>query len=210
MNKYCRLCWNSTNWQRPTGEASKLKTKGTFIEKNSFGFEEWLFRFDWILSGYNGDKSKYRYGFIQPMDKDRKSKVRKLFTVLLFTRNEAKDILIVAKIDNLYVPDNVEVKWATKKTKRRGWFAAMCRELIAENINEEPKGVFDKEPRFINVRFRPEDVKCYYPRPIVIGDHKIKRNLRYIALDWNDPFPPIDRKLEVGDCYKINREILRI
>jgi hypothetical protein len=43
MNTYItRLCWNESQWERPTGSAGQIE-KDTFNANFGFGFEEWLF-----------------------------------------------------------------------------------------------------------------------------------------------------------------------
>jgi hypothetical protein len=47
-NKYCRICWNTSGWRYPTGEAPKLESAGAYVAENGFGNEEWMFNFEWI------------------------------------------------------------------------------------------------------------------------------------------------------------------
>src|ERR1700759_5759311 len=49
---YARICWNSKGWMFPTGEAANLE-RNTHARENGFGYEEWLFRFEWIFKGYH-------------------------------------------------------------------------------------------------------------------------------------------------------------
>jgi len=64
MNSYItRLCWNSNNWKKPSGDANKLET-GTFCTKHGFGFEEWLYSDKYTLN-------ESRYGFLQGVNKSK-------------------------------------------------------------------------------------------------------------------------------------------
>jgi hypothetical protein len=41
------------NWKAPTGEARRYETPGSYVSKNGFGHEEWLFNFQWLLLDYD-------------------------------------------------------------------------------------------------------------------------------------------------------------
>ncbi len=88
MDKYCRICWNTLNWRRPSGEAQRIEMGGSYVSERGFGHEEWLFNFEWLLSGYNpGDQHGYKYSFLQPIGKYREIYIGETFSVLLYTVN---------------------------------------------------------------------------------------------------------------------------
>jgi hypothetical protein len=196
MNKYCRICWNTDRWRSPSGKAGLVELGDSYVARHHFGHEEWLFNFGWLLKGYDAhDHNSYRYAFLQPIGKYLAKYQGETFSVLLYTVNPDKRALVVACIRNLYVPDNQESEWALKKTIKNGWLSAMKQELASLGIDSSPF----KNPApssVINVRFRPQDVEFFDPRPAVAGDHKITRTHRYHPLDWDDEFPPTSGKLQ--------------
>lgn len=188
MNKYCRICWNTDRWRSPSGKASLVERGDSYVARHHFGHEEWLFNFGWLLKGYNSrDPNSYRYAFLQPIGKYLAKYQGETFSVLLYTVNPDKKDLVVACIHNLYVPDNQELEWALTQTIKNGWLRAMKQELTSLGIDNSP---FNNPgpSSVINVRFRPQDVEFFDPRPVVTGRHKITRTHRYHPLDWDDEF----------------------
>src|SRR4051812_36569850 len=76
--RYCRLCWNTLDWRRPSGDAQALET-GTFVSNYGFGHEEWLLNTEWELDGF-------RYGFLQPINKAHAALEDRTFSAFLYTR----------------------------------------------------------------------------------------------------------------------------
>ena len=190
MDKYCRICWNTKNWRQPTGEAAKLETSESYVAENGFGHEEWLFNFSWLLSGApSAGTVSYRYGFLQPIGKFYNKYIGKAFSALLYTRSPEGKCLVVARIDDLYVPDEQELSWALSQMNSNGWIADMQYELEALGIDSTP--LQNPSPRDIaNVRFSLDSVTFFDPRPAVNNNHKIYRLSRYHPLNWDDTFPP--------------------
>jgi len=82
MNKYCRICWNTLNWRLPSGDARLYEVSDSYVASHGFGFEEWLFNFDWLLSGYNPvDNREHRYAFLQPISSSRHLLVGETFSI---------------------------------------------------------------------------------------------------------------------------------
>lgn len=52
-DRFIRICYNTEDWQFPTGDARDLEVKLSFAAMNGYGHEEWLFRYEWMLSGYD-------------------------------------------------------------------------------------------------------------------------------------------------------------
>ncbi len=193
MDKYCRICWNTKNWRSPSGDARHIEMGGSYVSQYGFGHEEWLFNFNWLLRGYQQDSATaYHYGFLQPIGKFRKYQ-GKTFSVLLYTVSPERQVLIVARIDQLYVPDDEELAWAQQSISTNGWLAAMRQELEDLGIDSQPLNA----SWVVNVRFRPQDVHFYDPRPVVTGGHKIRTAFRYHPFDWDDGFPPVETMLPV-------------
>lgn len=190
--KYCRICWNTNNWRGPTGEARLYET-GSFVTKTGFGFEEWLFNFDWLLKGYAVEEegSAYRYGFLQPINKYLRKYQGETFSVLLYAISPDGKCLLVAGIDDLYVPEDNELEWALGQMVENGWVDEMRREVeaLGGKVNTMPF-VNPKAGDLLNVRFRPRDVTFFDPWRLVTGDHKLLKSYRYHPFDWDDDTTP--------------------
>jgi hypothetical protein len=193
MNKYCRICWNTKNWQEPTGEARHLETDVSYVLKHGFGHEEWLFNFAWVLKGYfRGDNTSYKYGYLQPIGKFHNRYQGETFSVLLYTISPEGKRLIIARIDELYVPDEDEAEWVLDQMVENGWLATMRREVEELGVEYDYSALVDPEPLTVtNVRFAQKDVKFFDPRPVVVGEHKILKVHRYHPLNWDEDFPPV-------------------
>lgn len=174
-NKYCRICWNSAGWQKPTGEAPSLET-ASFTALNGFGVEEWLFNYDWLIDGY-------RYGFLQPINKYRSKYVGETCSVLLYTISPDSGTLMLGIIKEIYVPDDQELATAMVHMQQEGWIDQMKGDVreVGGNLSEITP---EQPPALINIRFRPEDVQLFSPIRAVPAEHKIRKVGRYIPLDW--------------------------
>jgi hypothetical protein len=163
MDKYCRICWNTCNWRTPSGDARYLEIGDSYVADHGFGHEEWLFNFEWLLSGYNPDDPKsYRYGFLQPISKYRSYYAGKTFSILLYTVDPTKVTRAVACIKNVYVPNWNELEWAFKCTHDNGWLDMMRQHLRDLNIPIMP--LSSPPPSTLaNIRFQPENVIFYNP-----------------------------------------------
>lgn len=188
QNKISRICWNTSGWKIPTGEAAQIETKyaprknKSYVAKHGFGHEEWLFNYQWLLKK---DGMTYKYGFLQPIgkywDKYRGGK----FNILLYTINADRDCLLVGEIYNVLVPDNDELQWAFKEFKKNGWMKELREVLEGLGISSAP--LKSKEPRsLINVCFEPKNVKLFSPfRVFQEKRTPIAGNKRYHPLNWN-------------------------
>jgi hypothetical protein len=188
--KYSRICWNTNNWQRPSGDARELE-HDSYVAEKGFGHEEWLFNFTWLLKGYvSTDNQRYNYGFLQPINKHLKKCQGQTFSVLLYTRSPEGKLFIVARIDNLYVPEDDELDWALHQMVKNGWVETMRREVeaLGGRIDVSPL-TNPKAQEIVDVRFRPQDVTFYDPFLVTPEDHKISRTPRYQLLNWDDEFP---------------------
>lgn len=188
MNKYCRICWNTANWTRPTGDAAALESQ-SYVSKNGFGHEEWLFDMAWPLRGYKGSKDSYCYGFLQPIGRDRQKCVGQKMDVCLYTIGPERVRLFVGIIRDVYVPDDAELVWAVAKFKKQGRLKKMNADLA--RIGIEPLAAFSTRPRsdLLNVRFKSINVEIFDPRPVVPKSHDVSKMDRYRLLKWVDAAP---------------------
>ena len=180
-DKFSRICWNTAGWRKPTGDAAGVETKGAFVAKYHFGLEEWLFNYEWMIDGF-------RYGFLQPIGKYYSKYKGSSRSILLYTVTPEKDTLLVAKIENVYIPEEDELDRVLKKYKKFGWIDNMHADVGV--IGGDPTVLDNAEPSgIINIRFQPEKVEIFDPRPRVHENHKICKVKRYQPFDWDGNLP---------------------
>jgi len=188
MNKYCRICWNTRNWRLPSGDARLFELGDSYVAEYGFGHEEWLFNFEWLLSGYDpDDQHEYKYGFLQPINKYRGSYVGQTFSILLYTVDPSQTTRAVACINNAYVPDAGELSWVLERTREKGWLDLMRQHLRELDISDEPFAS-PKPSSIANIRFMPENVMFCNPMIVLAPPHKATSIHRYQPLDWDDRF----------------------
>jgi len=190
MRKYCRICWNTSYWREPTGEASRLEVGKSYVRQNGFGHEEWLFNFSWLQPGPMGTSTKLKYGFLQPIGKYRDKYEGKTFDVLAYTVTPDRVKVAVATIKNLYVPRTSELNDAVRVMRKNGWLKQMEDDLSELGIRKARITRSDHpSSELINVRFDPSDVSYFDPRIAVPQSHKLYPINRYQPIDWDDAFP---------------------
>jgi hypothetical protein len=188
-NKFCRICWNTKNWKQPTGEAAIIENGKSYVALNGFGHEEWLFNFEWLLRDYKGSSEAYKYGFLQPINKFRDKYKGEKFSTVLYTMTPEGERLLVCRIDNVYVPQDSELKWVSAQMRENGWIDQMTQDLELLDISPEIiRNAPDDE--IINIKFKQEDVHFYDPMVVTSRDHKIWTLDRYHPLNWNDGYRP--------------------
>ena len=42
MEKIARICWNTNNWERPSGSYGKSTVESSYENFSGYGYEEWL------------------------------------------------------------------------------------------------------------------------------------------------------------------------
>jgi len=75
-----RICWNDSNWMKPSGKIGKSKNAESFEYKHGFGNEEWLLDLEKIIDGYH-------YGFLEPVGKNIDKYGNKIFDISLYSIN---------------------------------------------------------------------------------------------------------------------------
>lgn len=195
MNKYCRLCWNTANWTRPTGEAAALEIQ-SYVSKNGFGHEEWLFDMAWPLRGYKGSENSYCYGFLQPIGKYRTKYVGQEMDVCLYTISPEKVRLFVGIIRNVYVPDDAELVWALAQSIKLGRLKKMNADLARIGKGPLVAPSTDRCGDILNVRFKSANVEIFDPRPIAPKLHIVSTRARYHPFNWLDSAPSVPDGVE--------------
>lgn len=156
MTYITRVCYNSSNWQRPTGDA--VEAPNTYRAINGYGHEEWLFRFEWQIGGW-------QYGFLQGVNKGWEARLdrgERIADVVIFTIDEQRRRRYVARIRDLEFLDEAQGTAVLDHYKKVGWYDLMLKEIEAvQGRREGLVGNADWAPYILNVRFRPEEVEWY-------------------------------------------------
>lgn len=199
-NKYCRICWNTNGWRKPSGATAE--SSNSYVAKNGFGHEEWLFNYEWCLNGR-------KYAFLQPINKYRDTFEGHTFSAALYTRNDSHTLL-VATISAVYVPTLDELRHAFGEMNGHGWVDQMRQDITA--IDGQLGDLENPTPNLvINIRFKPTDVTLYDPMRVFPKDHKVSTTHRYQAYDWDDPdLPVVDHSVIPNVDDPRRSELLRL
>ena len=183
-DKFVRICWNTRGWRYPSGDVAISETPDTYASKHGFGHEEWLFNFGWTINGY-------RYGYLQPIGKYYETYSGDNCSILLYTYTLDRECLLIGKINNAHVPSIEELNRVLNISKENGWLQEMLDDV--KRIGGKPSALSNPEPQSIsNIRFRPEDVQIFDPRPRVVGDHVIANQRRYHPYNWHKNYPKVE------------------
>lgn len=182
LAKLCRICPNTDNWNRPTGNKKGL---GGFAGTNGFGVEEWLSRKDWLLSGYNGLPGDWRYAHVTALWTKNNAYAGQDMRVYLFIYD--KGAWLVGYIDQAHLIDEDEAAWAVERFRRNGWLKSMRQEVKAVRGNTEllsDKAVQTSPLGYVSMRFKPNSLH-FLPEPQLL----IMNNWRYtVAYDWDPDY----------------------
>lgn len=167
MHYLSRICFNQSGWTRPDGSAVGME-RNTFYGQYGHGHEEWLFRSEWQIDGW-------QYGFLQGVNNSRArfQGSEELYDVTLFTLTP-EGRRYVAMIRDLECLSFEQSDAAFEEFEARGWIAQMQREV--EEAGGENAGIASYE--WLNVRFRLAQVEWFPPNTVPsAGDyvHNLKR-----------------------------------
>lgn len=192
INKVCRLCQNTDQWRHPT--AKKGENTRAYTYKYGFGFEEWLGRREWVLSGYPGQNGKWRYAHIQGLWTKYNKYVGEDVRLLFYTKKVGYPALAAALLDHAHVIDEDEALWVTKQYQKNGWDLEMLEDVkkIGGKINGLPpasckfnRAPWDSPLFFANIRFRP-DALHFFDESVIVNVSSFYYGK---ALDWNGTLP---------------------
>ena len=191
-DKFSRICWNTAGWRKPTGDAASVETKDTFVSKYHFGLEEWLFNYEWMIDGF-------RYGFLQPIGKYYSTYQGSFCSILLYAVTPEKHTLLVARIENVYIPEEDELDRVLRKYKKSGWMDSMRADVDA--VDGDPTVLDNAEPSgIVNIRFKQENVKTFDPMPRVTGNYRFSKEPRfYHPFNWDGNLPDTEEAPQPGD-----------
>jgi hypothetical protein len=192
LKKICRLCPNTLRWTRPTEKTGE--NKKAYTAKFGFGFEEWLNREEWVLSGYEGVEGEWRYVHIPGMLTPNNAYVGQEVSILFYIKESNKDALAVGYLEKGYVLDEKEATWAAKQFAKKNWLQLMHDEVkaIGGNIKGLPpipddteQLTWDKPLYYANVRFSPGALHFFDERKII----QPKSYYYTGALQWDGVIP---------------------
>lgn len=180
MHKITRICYNSANWQRPTGDATKHELAGTYNHDYGYGHEEWLFRAEWQIDGW-------RYAFLQGVNRSRASLVKASlpFDLTLYTIQPDKRRRYVATIEEVECLDDQQAKEALDAFKKRGWYQLMQNEIAAVHGDVASLGTEDYAKYVLNIRYRLENLKPFAPDTYAKPGDPILKLQRYSLTDFS-------------------------
>lgn len=174
MEYLARICFNSQGWRRPTGEARllELASPPSFSRMFGYGHEEWLFRFDWLIDGW-------QYGFLQGVNNSRSTVagMEEAVDVTLYTCEPSSQRRYVAKILDVECLTYSQSKAIHAQFVANGWLADMQADIVAVNGDVSTLGDPNWVSGMINVRFRQENVR-WYPANTYAEDGEYVRTLR--------------------------------
>jgi hypothetical protein len=206
--KVTRVCFNSADWRRPTGEAKKLEGPGTFCHDHGFGHEEWLFRSEWQIDGW-------RYGFLQGVNDSYYKLVaaREPMDITLFTIQRDKRRRYVATIRNAECMDEQQAKAAVKAFMVQGWRDTMASEIKAVGGKVEALGNSIQAKDILNIRFRLTDVYFNKPDDFIEADDPAIHLHRYTFCDLanlgKESGSKTNRKRRAADLAPVAKPVFR-
>ena len=176
MEKLARICWNTNNWEHPSGREDKSNDTTTYEASEGFGHEEWLLDRRKIMP------DGYHYGYLDPL---RKSSFEGKVDIHLYTyRKDNKKWQYIGVIrDAEYVSlDKAEEIWQVYE--ERGWVKQMRKELLDCGI--DPGKHFKIH---VNIKFRFDNFTDYSDRQLYIcKDDPNLSSKRYQFLNKRGPF----------------------
>lgn len=192
LYKICRLCPNTARWTRPTEKIGE--NKKAYTSKFGFGFEEWLNREDWLLSGYPDLEGEWRYVHVQGMLTKHNAHEGQTTSILFYVKESGRKPQAVAYLENAYVIDELEAAWAAKQFAKKRWLHLMHEEVkvIGGSIDGLPpipkndnKLTWDNPLYYANIRFTPGSLR-FFDEPKVIA---VPSYYYSTALDWDGVLP---------------------
>ncbi len=195
LNKISKLCWNTNNWQSPSGPMGKSGDKNSHEFKFGYGHEEWLFDFEKLIDGYH-------YAFLQPINKYRDKYKGETFNITLYTvDSDDSSRYWVAEIKNAFMIEEDEENAILEEYRKQGWIDEMYAQL--EQVGADVENFKEWEERTLfNVRFKPQDVRWYDNEPVSFAAGESISHTRYTLLNKSyvhSAESSGNRKLRFGD-----------
>ncbi|PLP95762.1 hypothetical protein CYD26_01690 [Pseudomonas sp. FFUP_PS_473] len=194
MEYLSRICFNSQGWRRPTGEAQllELARPPSFSRRFGYGHEEWLFRFDWQIDGW-------QYGFLQGVNNSRSTfaGMEEAVDVTLYTCEPGSQRRYVAKILDCECLSYSQSEAIHAQFVANGWLAEMQADIVAVNGDVSTLGNPNWVNGMINVRFRQENVRWYPAGTYAEKDEYVRtlRRYQFNEIKSDAQAPRVDRIL---------------
>ncbi|GJL75097.1 hypothetical protein [Nitrosomonas sp.] len=167
-DKVARICWNTNNWQRPSGRSGKATNPKAYESQTGYGHEEWLFDISKLVDGHH-------YAYIQAIGQHRDNYLGKVFNISFYTINgSTKERWWLGEIKNIHVISADESNKIYNTYKKNGWLQGMHTQLEAVSANvDDFKGI---EPEnFCCIKFLPCDMQILEePMNFKSGDEAVK------------------------------------
>ncbi len=169
MRYLTRICFNSEGWTRPTGEAA-IWEKNSFCSANGYGHEEWLFRSDWQLDGW-------QYGFLQGVGKSSsRAAGAKNLDITLYTVHPGGERRFVARLPKTEALDAAHAQTALSNFSNSGLLKICDKEI--RDVGGKPFPTVSAL-QVVNVRFRAEDIEWFMPDSFASASDPLRRWNRY-------------------------------
>lgn len=175
QEKIARICWNTNDWEFPSGREGKSKNN-SYESKNGYGHEEWLLNRTHIFS--NG----YHYGYLEPLQRcpfDGKKNIH-LYT---YTPNKQKQYIGCIKNAECVGAEESEKIW--KEYIRKGWEKSMRQDLKKIGINTPSNWSIG-----FNVKFKFENLNDESDRSLFLEKEEpnIRSSYYTTLLNKREPF----------------------
>ncbi len=149
--KLARICWNSNNWQKPSGNYGKSKNPDAYEMKVGYGHEEWLLDLEKIIDGFH-------YAFLQAIGAHRDKYVGEIFDISLYSiDNNTKRRWWIGEIKNVHIISSEESIKVLNIYKKKGWYYEMIEQL--KSVDADYKNFQKVYPEyFATIKFKPKDI----------------------------------------------------
>ncbi len=180
--KLTRICWNTNNWQYPSGK--KGKSKDAYEGQDGYGHEEWLLDTGKLIDGYH-------YGYIRGVMKSRNRILRdetgKIDIFLYSVNYDTKEHWWIGELQDVSIVKEDESMEILKIYKSNKWLEEMGSQL--QIIGISPSKFYQEHndyPLFC-LKFRPEEMNLFDdPITFTNNDRQTVPTYRYMMLPFND------------------------
>lgn len=149
--KLARICWNSNNWQKPSGKYGKSKNPYVNEMIVGYGHEEWLLDLEKIIDGFH-------YAYLQAIGAHREKYIGKVFDISLYSIDcYTKIRWWIGEIKNVHIiPEEESIK-VLSIYKKKGWYAEMMEQL--KDVDADFRDFQNIHPEyFASIKFRIKDI----------------------------------------------------
>jgi hypothetical protein len=153
--RIARMCWNSNNWEKPSGNENKSLNADAYENFAGFGWEEWLFDTKKQINGYH-------YGFIQAINNNWSKYQKQIMEISLFSIDgETKYRWWIGKIAKAEIITEEEAKEVTEIYRKKGWLNEMKEQVssVKGDITQFQGNRYAKS--FFNLKYKIHDLKRF-------------------------------------------------